>query len=84
MGMIKAVMELSDEQCSPGEIAERLGVPVRAVCRVLGKGNGYRGDIIRLWDEGLMPEAIAAKLGADVEEVEMVVENPADYGRARR
>jgi len=84
MGMVKAVTELAQERCEPGEIAERLGVSVRAVCGVLGKGNGYRADVIRLWGEGTMPEAIAGKLGLDVEAVEMIVENPANYGRGLR
>jgi len=83
MGMVKAVTELAQERCEPGEIAERLGVSVRAVCGVLGKSNGYRQDIIRLWNEGIGISTIAAKLGLDAEAVEMVIENPADYREAR-
>jgi len=79
MGMVKAVTQLSDEQCTPGEIATKLGLDLKAVCGVLGRSNCYRQGIIRLWHEGCMPEIIAGKLGIDLEAVEMVIDDRSNY-----
>ena len=39
--------------------------------------------ILKLWNEGMMPAAIAAKLGCDVEDVENEVEAPGNYSSAQ-
>ena len=36
-------------------------------------------EILALWNEGLMPGTIAAKLGVDIEVVEDIVEAPGNY-----
>ena len=36
-------------------------------------------QILQLWNEGLMPDTIARKLGIDVEVVEDTVEAPGNY-----
>ena len=39
--------------------------------------------ILKLWNEGMMPDTIAAKLGCDVEDVENEVEAPWNYPSAQ-
>lgn len=42
-------------------------------------GDGMVMEILDLWNEGLMPETIAEKLGIDREEVEDTIEAPGNY-----
>lgn len=42
-------------------------------------GDGLVKEILDLWDEGLMPETIAAKLDIDLEVVEDTIEAPGNY-----
>jgi len=39
--------------------------------------------VIALWNEGMMPESIADKLQKELDIVERIIENPANYGGER-
>ena len=46
--------------------------------------EGLTEAILKLWNEGMRPDTIAAKLGCGIEKVENEIEDPGNYPSAQQ